>query len=562
MACRTKWHAARVPTVVVAALLVAACGSSGGGGSKNGATDTTLIAYTGQSTDYQSNFNPYGAGVIGGIGTIFEPLFYSNLLKADPPQPRLGTVFSWNTDGTQLSITLRTGVKWSDGQPFTSRDVLFTLELLTQHPEMNGIGYDGEASAPDDTHVIIRFKQPAFVRGPQIISRVYIVPEHKWKDLKTPATDPIDKPVGTGPYTLTEFKPQAFTYAANPTYWGGEPAVKKVRFLALSGNQSGEQAMRAGQIDWQTNPIPGIKNIEKNYPGYKATIVPLNQIVLDTCSSTALGCTGPQTDPAVRRAVSYGINRSQVNALAFEDTSSEISPGFGLIKRDSTVISAKLQDRTAPMQPDVAKAQQLLEGAGYTKTANGSYAKGGKPLALTVTTVSGWSDYITAANTLKQQLKQVGINLTVEQLSWNEWTAQRQSGNFQLMMDSLNQGPAPDPYYLYSYFFGSSGTAKVGAKAVTNWSRFSDPQVDQALTALTQVDPKNAAARQPYFDTIQTRIEQAMPYIPVLTQGTVTEYRAAKFTGWPTGDDMYAFPAVWQSPDNAEVLKRLKPAGN
>jgi peptide/nickel transport system substrate-binding protein len=542
------------------ALLAAACGSSGGS-SKKDAADTTLIAYTGQSSDYQSNFNPYGSAIIGGIGTIFEPLFYSNVLKADPPEPRLGTEYSWNADGTQLSVSLRQGVQWSDGQAFTSRDVVFTLNLLAQHPEMNGIGYDGEATAPDDTHVIVKFKQPAFVRGPQILGRVYIVPEHTWKDLKTPATATIDNPVGTGPYTLAEFKAQAFTYAANPRYWGGEPAVKKVRFLALSGNQSGEQAMRAGQIDWQTNPIPGLKNIEKNYPGYKAIVVPLNQMVLDTCSSVALGCTGPQTDAAVRRAIYYGLNRAQINALAFEDAASEISPGFGLLKRDAATISAKLLDRTAPMQPDVAKAQQLLQGAGYTRTADGIYAKDGRPLALTVKTVSGWADYITAANTMKQQLKQVGIDLTVEQLSWNEWTAQRQGGNFQLIMDSLNQGPAPDPYYLYSNMFGTGGTAKVGGKAVTNWSRFSDPQVDGDLTALTQLDPKNASARQPHLDTIQTRIEQAMPYIPVLTQGTVTEYRAAKFTGWPTEKDMYAFPAVWQTPDNAEVMKRLKPAG-
>jgi peptide/nickel transport system substrate-binding protein len=47
----------------------------------------------------------------------------------------------------------------------------------------------------------------------------------------------------------------------------------------------------------------------------------------------------------------------------------------------------------------------------------------------------------------------------------------------------------------------------------------------------------------------------------VLTQGTITEYHASKFTGWPTQDDLYAVPAVWQAPDNAEVMKRLKPAG-
>ncbi|MEQ4725218.1 hypothetical protein [Nonomuraea sp. B19D2] len=83
-------------------------------------------------------------------------------------------------------------------------------------------------------------------------------------------------------------------------------------------------------------------------------ITPLNQIVLDTCSNAALVCDGPQTDAAVRRAIYYGMNRSQINALAFEGTSSEISPGFGLLKRDTA--AAKPQVRKAPIQPDMTKA--------------------------------------------------------------------------------------------------------------------------------------------------------------------------------------------------------------
>lgn len=544
-----------------AALVITGCSSSDGGQGKTTSTpDVTLVAYTGQSSDYQVNFNPYSSN-IGGIGTIFEPLFYFNMLRAAPPEPRLATAYSWNDDGTQLSVTLREGVKWSDGQPFTARDVLFTLDMISRHKEMNGAGYEGKATAPDDAHVVITFDRPSFVFGPQLLGRIFIVPEHTWKTLSDPATDAISSPVGTGPYTLAEFKPQAFTYAANPNYWGGAPAVKKVRFLALSGNQSGEQALRAGQIDWQSAPIPDIKNIEKNYPGYKALVTPLNQMVLATCSNPAMGCKGPQTDPAVRHAIYYGLNRAQINALAFEGTSSEISPGFGLLARDSAVISSTLQNRVAPMQPDVAKAQQLLQDAGYTKGGDGFYTRNGKPLSLTVKTVAGWADYITALNTMTQQLKQVGIKLTVEQLSWNEWTAQRQNGEFQMIMDSLGQGPAPDPYYLYSSFFATSGSAKVGEKAGTNWSRFSDPKVDEAIDALTRLDPKDATGRQKYFDTIQVQAEEVMPYIPVLTQGTVTEYHDAKFTGWPTEADPYAMPAVWQSPDNAEVMKRLRPTG-
>jgi peptide/nickel transport system substrate-binding protein len=555
MAVRTGHAAAGLAAL---ALVVGGCTASGKPAS--GAT-STLVVWSGQSGDFSLNFNPYSTN-IGGVGSIFEPLFYYNTVRADAPKPLLGTAYAWNTEGTRLSITLRSGVAWSDGVRFTAQDVLFTLNLIGQHADMNGIGYDGKASAPDDTHVVVAFDHPSFAEGPEVLGRLYVVPEHKWTTIAAPDKDAIAAPVGTGPYLLGEFKRQAFTLKANPHYWGGEPAVKQIRFLSLSGNQAGQEALKTGQVDWQTGPVPDIKGFAKDYPGYQAVITPVNQIVLDTCADAALGCAGPQTDPAVRQAIYYGLNRAQLNALAFENTSSEISPGFALPGRDGAVISKLLQNRVAPMQPDVAKAQRLLESAGYTKGTDGIYAKGGKQLALSVKTVAGWTDYITAINTMSQQLKQIGIKLDTEQLSWNEWSDARGKGDFQLIIDSLYQGPAPDVYYPYSYFFGTAATAKVGTSAISNWSRYSDPQVDQALTALTRIDPRDTAARQPYLDAIQNRIEQTMPYIPVLTQGTITEYHSAKFTGWPTQDNLYAFPAIWASPDNAQVFKQLKPAGS
>ena len=549
----------RAATVLLAAVVAAAgCGPSGAPAE---AESATLVAYTGQSGDYQINFNPFAPTSIGGGGTIFEPLFFFNVLRDAEPTPKLGTEFAWNGDGTQLSITLRDGVTWSDGEKFTAADVVFTLDLIAKHKGMNNNGYAGRAEAVDDTHVIIRFDRPSFLDGPAVLGRIYMLPEHKWKDIADPAVAVVKDPVGTGPYLLDEFKPQAFTFKANPTYWGGEPAVKKVRFLSLSGNQAGAAGLKAGQIDWQTGPVPDVKDVGKNYPGYQATISHANQIVLVTCSSAALGCQGPQTDPAVRQAIYHAIDRSQTNALAFENTSSEISPGFLLPGRDDALISDKLRDRTAPMRPDQAGAQQILESAGYAKGTDGIYAKNGEPVSLTVSTVAGWTDYITALDTISQQLRQVGIKLTPQQVSWNEFVDARDRGAFQLIIDSLYQGPAPDPYYLFNFFFSTAQTAAVGAKPGPNVSRFSDPQVDQALDALKLLNPTDTAARQPHLDAIQTRIEQTMPYIPVLTQGTINIYHNAKFTGWPTDRDLYASPAVWSQPDNAEVLMRLRPAG-
>lgn len=559
-------HSSRTRSLAVAAIVAAAaltltgCTSSGTSPSSGASAADTLIAYTGQSGDYQINFNPYSPSQIGGIGTIFEGLFFVTNVNADPYTPLLGTDYTWNADGTQLDVTLRDDVTWSDGEAFTADDVVFTFNMLLATPSLNTGGFDGTVTATDDSHIVFTWSHPAFVDGPTVLGRTFIVPEHIWADVD-PTTNVMEKPVGTGPFTLTNFKAQAYTLSANPTYWDGEPAVKAIRYLSLSGNTAGADALAAGTIDWQTGPVPDIQNVSKNYQGYDAITVPQNQMVLSTCSSVELGCTGPQTDPAVRQAVYYAIDRDQTNSLAFEDTASDISPSFALTTTQSDLISSALEEPTAPSGPDTATSDALLTGAGWAKGTDGIYAKGGEKLSLTAEVVTGWTDYITALDTIKQQLKTAGIDLTVAQSSWNEWTDKKGKGNFQLAIDSLGQGPASDPYYVYNNYFSTANTAAVGTSVSLNVGRFSDPTVDAALAVLKGTNPADTATRQAQFDIIQTSIAQAMPYIPIMTGGTTSEFHSSKFTGWPTLDDLYAFPAIWASPDNAQIFKSLVPTG-
>lgn len=549
-----------IAAVAAATTALALAGCTPQSASNAGNAGSTLVAYTGQSGDYQLNFNPYSPTKIGGVGTIYESLFFVTQVNSDPYKPLLATEYAWNDDGTQLDITLRDDVQWSDGEDFTADDVVFTYQMLLDTPAINGIGYDGTATKVDDTHVTFAFDHPAFVSGPNILGRAPIVPEHLWSDIE-PTTDVLKEPVGTGPYTLSNFKPQAFTITANEDYWDGAPEVKNVRFLSLSGNTAGADALAAGSIDWQTGPVPDLENVSKNYPGYEAITIPMNQMALLTCSNAELGCTGPQTDPAVRQAIYYAIDRDQLNSLAFQNTASEMSPTFALTQSQSDLISPAIDEPVAPSAPDAAASATLLESAGYAKGSDGIYAKGGVKLNLTVEVVTGWTDYITAIDTMAQQLKAVGIGVTASQSSWNEWTEKKTKGNYQLAIDSIGQGPASDPYYLYNNAFSTVNTAPVGETAPVNMSRFSDAEVDAALEILKATDPADTGTRQAQFDIIQAKIVETMPYIPIMTGGTTSEYHADKFTGWPTEDDLYAFPAIWQAPDNAEIFKALKPTG-
>jgi peptide/nickel transport system substrate-binding protein len=538
-------------------LLMSACSGSGGG---SGSGEATTLITTSQAGDLQINFNPFSPSRIGGLGTIYETLFFYNKAQVSEPEPLLGTEQSWNEDGTQLTVALREGVTWSDGEAFTAEDVAYTFDMLKENPSINNGGYDGVAEVVDDTHVVFTFESPAFVQGAQLLGQTAIVPEHLWKDVN-PVEDVIEEPVGTGAYTLKEFKPQAFTLEANSEYWGGEPALQELRTVALSGNQAGADAIAAGTADWITSPIPDIQNTNENFPNYDHYTQWQNQMVLSTCSSAEMGCEGPQTDPAVRHALYYAIDRPQLNSLAFQETASEMSPTFALTPSQDGFISDSVDEKVTPTESDPARAGQLLEDAGWAKGEDGVYAKDGEKLSLTVEVVSGWTDYITAVDTIASQAAEAGIEIQAAQSSWNEWTEMKGSGNFQLAIDSLWQGPAPDPYYLYTYFFDSASGAPVGESAGNNYSRYANPAVDDALDELEQLSLEDAGARQPYFDTIQAEIVRDMPYIPVLTGGTTSVWNTAKFSGWPSDEDLYAFPAVWSAYDLAEIAKELEPKG-
>lgn len=561
--CSTRARRAVIGLAVGAAafsLVLSGCSSSGDGGAggNRGSSADTLVVYTGQAGDYQINFNPYSPTKIGGLGAIYESLFFVTNANTNEPKPLLGTEYAWNDDGTQLDITLREGVTWSDGETFDADDVVFTFQLLLDNPALNTMGFSGAIEKIDATHVTLTFDEPAFVQAPDLLGKVFIVPEHIWKDVD-PTTDVMAEPVGTGPYTLGEFKAQAFTLSANEDYWGGVPDVKAVRYLSLSGNTAGVDALKAGTIDWQTGPVPDIQNVSKNYPGYDQITIGQNQMALLSCSNVDLGCEGPQTDPAVRKAIYYALDRGQINSLAFQDTASDMSPTFALLPAQEQFISSDIDEKTVPTAPDLDKVDELLTDAGYAKGSDGVYAKDGEPLTLTIEVVTGWTDYITAIDTMSQQLKAAGINVVAAQSSWNEWTDKKSKGTYELAIDSLGQGAASDPYYLYNNFFSTANTAKVGEAAPVNVARFSDPAVDDALAVLKRTNPEDTAARQEQFDIIQEAIVEDMPYIPILTGGTTSEYNSADFTGWPTEDDLYAFPAIWASPDNAEIFKALKP---
>jgi peptide/nickel transport system substrate-binding protein len=547
---------------VAVALTATGCSSTSSTGGGGAGKSSSITIFNGNTNTVTENWNPFSPSLLQPtLGVIYESLYYYNLATDVAPKPMLGTAFKWDAQGKQLTITTRDGVKWSDGQPFTARDVAFTFDLIRRTPAINASGLKiTSARATDDHTAVLTFPETSFTAEPNILGNTPILAQHSWSSISDPAKTTNPKPVGTGPYKLKSFSPQTYVLEKNPAYWQpGKPQIDTVRYISLATADAASAALTAGQVDWMSAFLPGLDKILGSHKDLTYVNTPALTTSIFTCSNAAKGCSGPQTDTAVRQAIYYAIDRDQLNKLAGGGFAVTGSPTMLLPDRDQKWIADAANLKT-PAGADVAKANQILDQAGWVKGSDGIRSKGGQRLTLTIQTVTGWSDYISLNDSMTQALKPVGIELKPQQLSYNEWNNNEVQGKFQLSLDSIGLGASSNPYFTYNPKYSTVTTAKVGQNASTsgNYARYSNPKVDQAIAAAAATNDENTQKQQ--YAVVQQEIVRDLPYIPIYVNSTLTEFNTSRATGWPSNADKYAFPASWKAWDNGVVLSNLKPA--
>lgn len=546
-----------VGSLAAAALLLSACSASP---NPSAGGDSTITVFNGATGTITENFNPFSSTALQPtLGVIFESLYWYNAAQDEDPVPVLATGYEWNEDGTVLTITTRDGVKWSDGEDFSAEDVAFTFNLVAETPELNTTGLSATAEATDENTVVLTFTEQSFMQEPSVLGNRGIVPEHIWKDVEDPITEVNSNPVGTGPYAVESFSAQSYLLTKNEDYWEeGKPAIDKVRYISLENADSASAALLAGDVDWMSSFLPSLEKLIEDNPELTYVNTPALTTSIFTCSNEELGCTGPQTDPAVRQALYYGIDREQLNSLAGGGFAGTASPTLVLPERDARWIADPEVSET-PSGAEVEQAEQILEEAGWTLGSDGIREKDGERLSLTIQTVSGWSDYISLNDAMTQQLAEVGIELKPTQLSWNEWNNNQTIGQYQLSLDSIGLQPSNNPYFTYNRWLASDNTVPVGeAASAGNYARYSNPVVDEAVRAAGATSDEAVQAEQ--YAAIQAEIARDMPYVPIYVNSMLTEFNTSNAVGWPSNDDPYALAASWKSWDNGVILKSITPA--
>jgi len=540
----------RVRAMAAGAAFLAAGALAACGGSSSSATSSStssgpagvLTVATG-ATSYPDDFNLYSPNSEDPTnGMIYEPLFFYNTAKAGDIKPWLGTSYQWSTDGKTLTVQLRHNVKWTDGKPFTSADVVFTFDQALHSTALNKFGLPlASVSANGAYGVTITFTKPAFTDAYYALGRVEILPRHIWKSVTNPSTWLNQHPIGTGAYTVSKYTPQVFELTANPHYYmPGLPHFKTVRFLAFSGNTTLDAAVEAGQLDWTGAFIP---NIKKTYLAKDPKFV-VSDIPLATTFLVPNMASGPTTKLAVRQAISAALNRGYISDTVYNGYAPATNPEALIRPNFDSVLDPSLSG-AAFGSPGAAKAKSILTHAGVTT-----------PLNLTVKMVAGYTDYLSDLQIIQQELKPAGINLTIDQEAYTSFISDQDNGNFQLLIDSF--GYTPDPWSYYYSLLDSTIAPAIGqADTVGNFGRYRNPQVDSLLSQIGGTT--STTVQNPAFYKIENIFIKDMPLIPLWESQNEIEFNGHHVGNIPTVSNAYGAPAVYIQPDIGWISSRLIP---
>ena len=546
----------RLSAVLLAVLAATAWVSSVSARSTGSAASGTSVTISNaQGTTWTCGFNPFNANVIAlSFGVVYEELMFVNPLKSGATTPWLASGYAWSNHNRTLSFTIRSGVKWSDGKPFSAADVLFTFKLLKAHPalDLNAVWSVLKSVSRKGSRVTFTFKTAAVPYFFYIADQTPIVAQHVWASIKDPVTYKDSSPVGTGPFTMSSCSPQLIKYQKNPGYWQkGLPRISTVYYPAYTSNDPANLDLATGKDQWGSQFIPNIK-------AFYLSKSPDNHYWFPPVINVSIFVN--LTDPilknlAVRKAMAYAIDRSRVSQIGeygYEPASNQtgiVTPTF-----------ASWLDRSlaSKVTYDPAKSISILKKAGYKMSSGVFHTPQGKPLSFTMLNIGGYSDWVASAQVVQQELKAVGIKITPENLSQTTYNADTFTGRYQLSYEG-NETPGPGPYYELREILYSKNSAPIGQLASSNWERYSNPAVDKL------VDEYAATADTAKQHAIVSKLEATMvndvPVIPITESVDWYQYNTKSLSGWVTPQNPYARPSAFENPDWGVVLLHLKPKG-
>lgn len=434
---------------------------------------------------------------------IFDALFeYDADFK---PTPSLATGWEEKDDGKTLVLNLRKDVTWHDGKPFTSADVQFSIMELMKKVHPRGGAFFAQLTAvdtPDPHTAILRFSRRAPVVWSVLNYETQILPRHLYEGTNILANPYNMKPIGTGPFVFKEWVRGDYVLVErNPNYWDkSKPRVDRIRFRFIPDSGARAAALETGEVQFTPlSPVPlaDVPRLRKN-----------PSLVIETRGNEAsawvfffdFNLRRPQfQDVRVRRAIAHAIDKK---ALAETVWYGLATPATGPIP------SYQKQFYTADVPRydfDLARAEQLLDEAGYKKNSDGIRFR------MLHDPMPYGDDFTRSGEFIRQSLKQVGIEVTLRNQDLPTFLRKVFTERDFDTMNSFYAAFADPQIGVHRRF--STEAIKTG----TPWSNATGYSTPEADTLIGQIQTEgDIAARQQLIYSLQRLAQTDLPSITLL----------------------------------------------
>ncbi|MCW2474925.1 ABC transporter substrate-binding protein [Candidatus Symbiopectobacterium sp. NZEC151] len=429
------------------------------------------------------------------------------------PVPQLATSWSVSPDGKEYTFHLRHGVKWHDGKDFTSADVAFSILTVKQYNSRGKGTFANvtEVKTPDPYTAIIELSQPApYLLSAFSANEAPIVPKHLYEGTNILSNPYNTAPVGTGPFVFKEWvRGSHILYERNPNYWDKpKPYIDRLVVKIIPDAATRTIALETGALDLGSDtPIP-MSEIERIKKNPKLGIETRGYGYSPTQTRIEFNLDNPYLkNLKVRQAIAHSINLDVLKKVVW----------YGYASNSPTGITPELtqfHDSTpSPYNFDIAKANKLLDEAGFPRQANGIRFQ------LVHDFMPYGDSFKRVAEYLKSALAKVGIDVTIRSQDFATFVKRVYTDrDFDFNNGSISNlfDPAVGVQRLYWSKTYSPGVP------FGNGSHYSNPEVDRLLEqAAVETDQ---AKRVELYKQFQHIIATEIPDLNLLQINRLTIY--------------------------------------
>ncbi len=524
-------------------------------------------------------WNPFLPAANHQLGSLFlyEPLAFYSAFE-DKEYLWLAESYQFSPDYKQLTVKTRSGINWSDGQPFSSADLEYTFSQLLANSTKVKWGADVAESlesvqATDPNTTVFKFKVPA-PRFFRFISYkfdigVYILPKHIFQDKDfTTFThwDPAKGwPVTTSPWKVVFSSPEQKILDNRGEWWGEKagvgtlPKMQRIVYLPDPGEQGMIQGLVSNQFDLTTGIQPtSFKAVFDGNPAMSSWTgkePPFGYMDWWPHSLYVNNTKAPYDDPEVRWALSSYINRDVIVDVAWNGAASTAAlpiPQYPPVQPFYDALQDDLQKyNTLEFAPE--KGDAILQKKGWKK-ANGMWQDAnGKPVELELIS---FFDFTSVGPVIVEQFKQAGITATYSEPP--NMFDRLSSGDYSGALFGHGGSYGDDPYYTLR-LYQTSSTAIPGGHLV-NFSRWKNADFDKIADEMYGTSPTDKAK---ILDQWTRAMRLWLPNLPdiMIEQGYHRLPQNEKYwQGWPTAQNPYINTAHWHLTAPLWV-HRLTPTG-